>query len=51
MIADVPTEVIPFWYIDKWLDINADTDSALNYWVRKMKRDWKIEEIRMKNED
>lgn len=51
MIADVPTEVIPLWYIDKWIEKNADTDSALDYWVRKLVRDWKKREAEMRNEE
>lgn len=51
MIADVPTEVMPLWYIDKWIEKNADTDSALNYWIRKMERGWKAYEEEIKHED
>ena len=51
MIANIPTVVIPYWYIEKWLKENSEPGSALDHFVRQMVKDWKIEEIRIKNED
>jgi len=51
MIAYIKTEVIPCWYVEKWLKENSEPGSALEHYVRQMVKDWKIEEIRMKNED
>ena len=51
MIANVPSEVIPCWYVEEWLLKNGDPDSALDYWVRKLVRDWKKHEAEMRNEE
>lgn len=44
MVVDVPTEVIPVWYIKKWLKENAEPDSTLDVLMKRMIADWKIEE-------
>ena len=45
MVVQVPTEVIPIWYIEKWVREKADKDSALQHWIETMINDWKSEEI------
>ena len=50
MIAQVPTEVIPVWFIEKWGKENAETGSALDHFLKTMIKDWYVEEIRQKTE-
>ena len=45
MVVQVPTEVIPIWYIEKWVRETADNNSALQHWIETMISDWKSEEI------
>ena len=47
MKAEVITEVIPVWFIEKWLRENAEVGSALDFFVRDMLKEWKLEEVRM----
>lgn len=44
MVVQIPTEVIPIWYIEKWVRENADKNSALQHWIETMISDWKSEE-------
>ncbi len=46
MIVDVPTKIIPVWFIEKWKKENAEPDSALDKFIDTMIRDWGMEEIR-----
>lgn len=46
MIVDVPTKIIPLWFIEKWKKENAEPDSALDQFIDTMIRDWGMEEIR-----
>lgn len=46
MIVDVPTQIIPIWFIDKWVKENAEKNSALDIFIKKMIKDWELEEIR-----
>lgn len=54
MVTPIPTEVIPIWYIKKWKRENADSGSALDYFLEQLIKDWHREEnwqsetIRMK---
>lgn len=50
MIVQVPTEVIPVWFIEKWGKENAESGSALDYFLKTMIKDWRVEEIRQKAE-
>lgn len=40
MTANVETEVIPLWYINKWKNVMSQTDSKLEYWLDMMLKDW-----------
>lgn len=51
MIVPVPTEVIPLWYIDKWIKENAELDSPLDVFIKRLIKDWKLEEISQRNSD
>ena len=44
MVVQIPTEVIPIWYIEKWVRETADKNSALQHWIKTMISDWKSEE-------
>lgn len=44
MIAQVPTEVIPVWYIEKWAKENAEPGSPLDHFIKTMVNDWRVEE-------
>jgi len=46
MIVDVPTKVIPVWFIEQWKRANAEPDSALDKFIDIMIKDWEMEEIR-----
>lgn len=46
MIIDVPTEVIPLWFIEKWTKENAELNSALDALIKAMIREWEVEEAR-----
>ena len=50
MIVQVPTEVVPLWFIEKWRKENAVDGSALSFWIEAMIKDWKMEEFRMNNQ-
>ena len=50
MIVQVPTEVIPVWFIEKWGKENAESGSALDYFFFFLIKDWRVEEIRQKAE-
>jgi hypothetical protein len=46
MIVDVPTEIIPIWFIERWKKENAESGSALDVFIERMIRDWQLEEVR-----
>ena len=46
MIVNVPTKVIPVWFIERWTNENAELGSALDTWVKEMLKAWEREEIR-----
>lgn len=46
MVVAVPTEIIPFWFIERWKKENAEPGSALDVYLTQMIKDWKLEEIR-----
>lgn len=48
MIAQIPTEVIPIWFIEKWCKENAESGSALDHFLKTMIKDWRVEEIQQK---
>jgi len=41
MIANVPNEVIPVWFIEKWMRENCQDGSILGYWMNRLLQDWK----------
>ena len=43
MRAPIDTEVIPVWYIEKWVNKNSQKGSALEHWIKKMMREWEDE--------
>lgn len=47
MIVQVPTEVIPIWFIEKWQKEEAAPGSPLSAFLKKMIDDWRLEEIRI----
>jgi len=44
MIVQVPTEVIPVWFIEKWKHEEAMSGSALDHFLEKLIKDWRAEE-------
>lgn len=46
MRIDVPTEIIPLWFIEKWTKENAESDSPLDTFIKAMIHDWEVEEAR-----
>jgi hypothetical protein len=48
MIVNAPTEVIPVWYIEKWVKENAEPNSALEHFIKTMLKDWGVEEVRLR---
>lgn len=44
MIVQVPTEVIPVWYVEKWTKENAENNSPLEHFLKQLIKDWRIEE-------
>lgn len=46
MIVDVPTKVIPIWFIERWKKENAEPGSALDAYITQILKEWKLEEIR-----
>ena len=46
MIVDVPTEIIPLWFIKKWTKENAEPNSALDTYIKAMIHEWEVEEAR-----
>ena len=46
MIVNVPTQIIPIWFIEKWKKENAEHGSALEMFIEKMIKDWELEEVR-----
>lgn len=46
MRIDVPTEIIPLWFIEKWTKENAEPNSALDAFIKAMIHDWEVEEAR-----
>lgn len=49
MIVQIPTEVIPVWYVEKWKKENAENGSVLEHFIEQLIKDWHIEEVRTKN--
>jgi hypothetical protein len=47
MIVQVPTEIIPIWYIEKWERENSEPNSPLDHFLKQMINDWNVEEKRM----
>ena len=45
MIVDVPTKIIPVWFIERWAKENAEPNSALDVFIKTMIKDWEVEEI------
>lgn len=44
MIVNVPTKVIPVWYVEKWINKNVHPNSAIATWIEQMLKDWEQEE-------
>ena len=47
MVVNIPTNVIPLWFIEKWTRENAEVGSALDVFVKAMIKDWSAEEARL----
>lgn len=45
MIVDVPTKIVPIWFVERWAKENAEPDSPLEYFIERMLKDWELEEI------
>ena len=46
MTVDIPMEVIPVWFIEKWKKENAEPGSALEFFIERMIAEWELEEIK-----
>lgn len=46
MVVDIPTKIIPVWFIEKWTRENAEVGSALYMFIKQMVKDWEMEELR-----
>ena len=46
MIVNVPTKIIPIWFIEQWKKENAESGSSLDIFIEQMIKDWELEEIR-----
>ena len=46
MIVNVPTKIIPVWFIERWKKENAEPGSSLDIFIEQMIKDWELEEIR-----
>lgn len=44
MVAPIPTDVVPIWYIEKWKKENAENGSALEHFINQLIKDWCVEE-------
>lgn len=51
MIVNVPTKVIPIWFIEKWKKEEAEKGSALEYFIEQLIKSWENEEIRQKMDE
>ncbi len=45
MIVNVPTKIIPIWFIERWKKENAEPGSALDIFITQMIKDWELENI------
>lgn len=45
MIVNVPTKIIPIWFIEQWKNENAEPGSSLDIFITRMIKDWELEEI------
>ncbi len=50
MRATIDVEVIPIWFIEKWKKENCENNSALEFWIEKLLKEWKLEEKQNENE-
>lgn len=46
MIVDIPTKIVPIWFIERWVKENAEPDSPLDVFIKTMLKDLELEEIR-----
>ena len=46
MMAQIETEVIPVWFIERWLKENAEEGSALDHFIKQMLQEWKVEDYK-----
>lgn len=51
MIVNVPTKVIPIWFIEKWKKEEAEKDSPLDFYIEQLIKSWENEEIRQKMDE
>ncbi len=51
MFVPIPTEVIPVWFIEKWEKENAESGSALEYFINQLMKDWRVEEKRINKQN
>ena len=41
MTVNVPTDVIPVWFIEWWLEKNTEPNSNVEHWIRQLLKDWR----------
>lgn len=46
MIVDVPTKIVPIWFVERWVKENTEPNSPLDLFIKRMLEDWEREEIR-----
>lgn len=46
MTVNVPTKIIPIWFIERWKKEDVESGSALDNFIERMIKDWELEEIR-----
>ena len=46
MIVNIPTKIIPIWFIERWAKENAEPNSALDVFIKEMIKAWNLEEVR-----
>lgn len=46
MIINVPTKIIPIWFIEQRVKENTEPDSPLDVFIKQMLKSWDLEEIR-----
>lgn len=50
MTVNVPTKVIPVWFIEKWVKEESDCGSPLRRFIEQMEHAWEMEEKALKGD-